>query len=200
MHPTIALSVLEAVRAGDRPAGDSVTGNEANQEAIRLGRTRSVAGQIERYALMVRRHVPADLEEVTGLFTLVSRRSDANLLFAEAGRRAGKYAADSAPGLLRLLRRAMPGSLGRRVSRRLVRGAAERVLGMDVTLTDAGVSAVETDGVGAVPGGLACGWRGSGLAELLRAFTPFDGACFHVSCRANGDAACTWSTSQDGED
>ena len=199
MHPIIALSVLEAVRAGDHPAGESVTGNQATQDAIRLGSTRSVARQIDRYTLMVRRAVPADPQEVTGLFTLVSRRPDANLLFAEAGRRAGKYAAAGVPGLLRLLRRVMPGSLGRRMSRRLVRGAARRVFAMQVAFSDAGVSAVETDRAGADSGGLACGLYGSGLAELLRTFTPFDGACFHVACRANGDAACTWSTNQDGE-
>lgn len=199
MHPIIALSVLEAVRAGDHPAGESVTGNQANQEAIRLGSTRSVATQIDRYTLMVRRGVPADPQEVTGLFTLVSRRPDANLLFAEAGRRAGKYAAGAVPVFLRLLPRVLPGSLGRRVSRRLVRGAAKQVFAMDVTLADAGVSAVETDRAGADSGGLACGLYGSGLAELLRFFTPFDGACFHISCRARGDAACTWSTNQDGE-
>ncbi len=176
-----------------------MTGNQPSQDAIRLGGTRSWATQIDRYALMVRRDVPADPQEVTGLFTLVSRRPDANLLFAEAGRRAGKYAAGAVPGLLKLLHRVMPGFLGRRLNRRLVRGAAKRVFAMEVELSDAGVSAIETDRAGADSGGLACGLYGSGLAELLRAFTPFDGACFHVSCRANGDAACTWSTNQDGE-
>ena len=78
MHPIIALSVLEAVRASDLAKGAPPDAADAGQEAIKLGRTTSVAAQIERYSSLVRRSEVLASEELTALFTLVSRRPDAS--------------------------------------------------------------------------------------------------------------------------
>lgn len=200
MHPIIALSVLEAVRASDLAKGDPRDEDHPGQEAVKLGRTASVAAQIDRYSAMVRRNNTISAEELAGLFTLVSRRPDADLIFADAGRRAGRHAAERTALPLRMLRRALPRGLRDRVGRRLVRRAAARVF--DITIVHDGSNAAAVDGCGgaqAISGGGPCGLYGSGLAELLRTFTAFEGACFRTACRARGDGTCSWSTTQERE-
>lgn len=197
MHPIIALSVLEAVRACDLAKGDRP---DVGQEAVKLGSTTSVAAQIERYSSMVRRREALGGEELVALFTLVSRRQDADLVFAEAGRRAARLAVKETPRFLRILHRGLPSGMRQRLGRRLIRGAAAGVFALDVGLD--GEDAVALDGCGAqsVPGGRPCGVYGSGLAELCRIFTTFDGAYFRNSCRARGSVSCRWSTTQQQED
>ncbi len=197
MHAIIALSVLEAVRASDLAKGDPRDEDHPGQEAVKLGRTASVAAQIDRYSAMVRRNSGVSAEELAGLFTLVSRRYDGDLVFDDAGRRAGRHAAERTALPLRMLHRALPRGLQDRLGRRLVRRAAARVF--DITIAHDGSNAASVDECGAqtIPGGGPCGLYGSGLAELLRTFTAFDGACFRTACRVRGDGTCRWSMTQE---
>ncbi len=197
MHPIIALSVLEAVRACDLAKGDRP---DVGQEAVKLGRTKSVAAQIERYSSMVRRREALGGEELVALFTLVSRRQDADLVFAEAGRRAARLAAKETPRFLRILHWGLPSGMRQRLGRRLMRGAAAGVFALDVGLDGEGAVALDGCGAQSAPGGRPCGVYGSGLAELCRIFTTFDGAYFRNSCRARGSISCRWSTTQQQED
>ena len=199
MHSIIALSVLEAVRASDLAKGDPRDEDHPGQEAVKLGRTASVAAQIDRYGVMVRRNNSVSAEELAGLFTLVSRRPDADLVFADAGRRAGRHAAERTALPLRMLHRVLPRGLRDRVGPRLVRRAAARVFGLTTAHDGSKAAAVDGCGAQAIPGGGPCGLYGSGLAELLRAFTPFEGAYFRTACRARGDGICRWSTTQERE-
>ena len=200
MHPIIALSVLEAVRACDLAPGDAPDDPHAGQQAIKLGRTMSVAAQIDRYSSMVRRSEALAGEELTALFTLVSRRPDADLVFANAGRRAGRHAARLTPGLLRALHKGLPRGMRERLGRRLIRRAAARVFDLDVGLGGEGAVALDGCAGHTVSGGRPCGIFGSGLAELCRTFTTFDGAYFRNACRARGSVSCRWSTTQPRED
>ncbi len=197
MHPIIALSVLEAVRACDLAKGDRP---DVGHEAVKLGRTKSVAAQIEKYSSMVRRREALGGEELVALFTLVSRRQDADLVFAEAGRRAGRLAVKETPRFLRILHRGLPSGMRQRLGRRLIRRAAAGVFALDVGLDGEGAVALDGCGAQSVPGGRPCGVYGSGLAELCRIFTTFDGAYFRNSCRARGSVSCRWSTTQQQED
>ncbi len=197
MHPIIALSVLEAVRACDLAKGDRP---DVGHEAVKLGRTKSVAAQIEKYSSMVRRREALGGEELVALFTLVSRRQDADLVFAEAGRRAARLAVKETPRFLRILHRVLPSGMRQRLGRRLIRGAAAGVFGLDVGLDGEGAVALDGCGAQSVSGGRPCGVYGSGLAELCRIFTTFDGAYFRNSCRARGSISCRWSTTQQQED
>ena len=199
MHPIIALSVLEAVRASDLAKGDPRDEDHPGQEAVKLGRTASVAAQIDRYLAMVRRNNTVSTEELAGLFTLVSRRSDADLIFADAGRRAGRHAAGRTALPLRMLHWGLLRGWRDRVGRRLVRRAAARVFNITIAHDGFNAAAVERCGAQAIPGGGPCGLYGSGLAELLRTFTTFDGACFRTACRARGNGTCSWSTTQERE-
>ena len=199
LHPVIALSVLEAVRACDAPAVESLARTRLSDGAIKLGRTSSVAAQIDRYARMVRRNLAVGPQELEALFTLVSRRPDATLVFADAGRRAGRLAARRTPPWLKLLHRGLPPALRDRLGRRLVRRAAAAVFGLAVSVEGTETAAGAACPAEAVPAGSACGLYGSGLAELLRVFTSFDGACFLTECRARGSGACRWNTNQQPE-
>ncbi len=200
MHPIIALSVLETVRAFDLATGEAPDDPHAGQEAIKLGRTTSVADQIKRYRSMVSRGEALAGEELGALFTLVSRRSDADWVFADAGCRAGRHAAKQTPRFLRILHWGLPSGMRQRLGRRLIRGAAARVFDMDVGLDGKGAVAVDGCAAHMVPGGRPCGVYGSALAELFRTFTSFDGAYFRNACRARGSVNCRWSTAQQQED
>ena len=79
---------------------------------------------------------------------------------------------------------------------RLARKAAAQVFG--VLLTPDGKTATAVlDPADLAPDGAGCALYGSGIAELLRAFTSFDGAYFHSMCRAKGAGECRWTTTGD---
>jgi hypothetical protein len=200
LHPIIALSVLEAVRSHDGQAQELLPDGESGGEAIKLGRTRSVAGQIERYTALVKSCGDVEAQEIAALFRLVARRPDANLLFADAGRRAARHAANLTPRILKLAHASLPAQLRNRLGRRLVRRAAARVFDIELTADCTSAGGGGRCPASLLPGGQACGVCGSGLAELLRGFTSFDGACFLTKCRARGSDHCRWSTEHEHED
>ncbi len=201
-HAIIPLALFEAIRLLDLPTDDGLGEFHHEFEAKRLGTNRTVTAQIARYAALVRKGRRVDAEEVSAVLRLVGRRADAGLVYAEAGRRAGRMGVREVSGLLRLTRRALP--LGREaLGLALVRRAAAHVLAVRVAReADGVVTAVMEDAVAirATPGGAACAFFGSGVAELLRTFTSFDGALLHVSCRGRGDRDCRWRTGQATEE
>ena len=187
-HAAVPLAILESLRHLDAPAEDGT--EEFHQELSfkRLGMSETVAAQIERYRRMASRGGRVEFEEVAALFRLVGRRSDAGLVFADAGRRVGRR-------LVRGIRtptvflRALP-PLGFLVARR----AVSRVLDAQMAREEGVPGAVIRDppSAAATPNGVGCGFYGSALAETLRSLTDFDGALFHVRCRARGEHVCEW--------
>lgn len=195
VHAILALSVLDTVRARDALLDLPMDGEPSN-EAVKLGRTTTVATQIARYTDLVRRGKAIDAGELTALFTLVARRADADLVFAEAGRAAGRHAVATIPALTRVARRALPGGLADRLGRRLVRRAAGSVLGIAMS-PDARSGARAADCPAATsPAGRACRLYASALAEIERQLISFDGAIFLRRCRARGGDGCCWSVSE----
>jgi hypothetical protein len=189
-HAIIPLALFEAVRALDLPTDDGL--EEFHDELVvkRLGMNRTVVAQIGRYDRLARSDKRVDGEEVAALLRLVGRRADAGLVYAEAGRRAARRAARRGSGTLRLLRHMLPAGFGRLLARR----AAADVFGVALRrdrATEAGTMD-ETIALRATPDGAACAFFGSAVAELLRIFTPFDGALLHDACRGRGDGACHW--------
>jgi hypothetical protein len=192
-HAIVPLALFEAIRLLDLPTDDGLGEFHEEFEAKRLGTNRTVSAQIARYAGLARTGKRVDGEEVTALLRLVGRRVDAGLVYAEAGRRAGRMAGVEVSGLLRGLRRVLP--LGREaIGLSLVRRAAADVLAVRVARQAGAVLAAMDDPVAirATSGGAACAFFGSAVAELLRTFTSFDGALLHVSCRGRGDHECRW--------
>ena len=194
VHAIIPLSLLEALRNLDTPVEDGLEELTGEIVAKRLGLSATVTAQIQRYRSATGRGQRPSADEAVGVFRLVGRRTDAPLVFADAGRRAARHAARvsglRAPGLLK----AVPGFLGRAVGRGWARRAARKVLRAELTVRAGTAEAVvlEPLSILAVPDGRACAFYGAALAELLRGLAGFEGAMVHEACRGRGDAACRW--------
>jgi bacteriochlorophyll 4-vinyl reductase len=192
----LPLSLLEALRNLDTPVEDGL--DELAEEIVvrRLGLSPTVAAQIQRYRAAATKVSGVELDEVVSVLRLVSRRPDAPLVFADAGRRAARYAARSRSRSARTLARVSPAGVARRVSLRSAARLARTVFGGELRAPAQGteVRMAEPLSILAVPDGAACAFYGSAYGELLRCLTAFEGAMLHPSCRSRGDDACVWQT------
>lgn len=194
----IPLSLLEALRNLDTPQDDGLDEIVSEVVVKRLGLSSTVAAQIERYEDALRDGQGVSREEAIGVFRLVGRRNDAALAFADAGRRAARYAAEGAGAGTRTMMRVAPEGF----SQKLGFGAATRVARkqFDAELRGAGRSVEaridQPVGVEALPGGEGCAFYGSMFAELVRVLAGMEGAMSHERCRGRGDPACVWRWSE----
>jgi hypothetical protein len=193
--PTIVpLSLLEALRNLDTPVEDGLEELAGEIVSKRLGLSATVAAQIARYQEQVRKGEPVTVDEAVSVFRLAGRRPDAQLVFADAGRRAARHAARSGPVLSRAAVRIAPGGLGRSIGAGAAIRAARRILGLELRVEAAGASAelAKPLSVLALPDGSGCTFYAAALAELLRVLTGFEGAMVHERCRGRGDSSCLW--------
>lgn len=190
VHSIVPLVVLEAVRNLDTPVEDGLTEFAEELLSKRLGLSPTVATQLAQYEVLVRRDAKVDRTHVEALLRLVGRRPDADLVFADAGRRAARRAVRRVSFLSRLIARVAPETLGFSVAR----GAARRVLGADLRRRQHLPVAVVSDGlaVSATPDGAACVLYAAAFAELLRLLVGFEGVMVHSACRAQGAVRCEW--------
>ncbi len=189
--PTIIpLSLLEALRNLDTPVEDGLEELAGEIVSKRLGLSATVAAQIARYQEQVKKAEPVTVDEAVSVFRLAGRRPDAQLVFADAGRRAARHTARSGPVLSRAAVRIAPRSIGAGTATR----AARRVLAVDLRVADGGAEAeiAKPLSILALPDGSGCSFYGAALAELLRVLTGFEGAMVHERCRGRGDSACLW--------
>jgi predicted hydrocarbon binding protein len=182
VHSIVPLAVLEAVRNLDTPVEDGLSEFAEELLVKRLGLSPTVAMQLAEYEQLVRRDARVDPGHVEALLRLVGRRPDADLVFAEAGRRAARRAVRRSFPPLRLF-----GYLAARRAARAVLGAELR---REQHLPVARVS--DPIAINATPDGAACGFYGAALAELLRLLVGYEGAMLHTACRATGGATCEW--------
>ena len=182
VHSIVPLTVLEAVKNLDTPVEDGLTEFAEELLVKRLGLSPTVAMQLAEYEQLVRRDARVESAHVEALLRLVGRRPDADLVFADAGRRAARRAVRRVFGPLRLF--------GHFAARR----AARAVLGADLTRERHLPVAHVTDPIAnnATPDGAACAFYGAALAELLRLLVGYEGAMLHTACRATGAARCEW--------
>jgi len=192
----LPLSLLEAIRNLDTPVEDGL--DELAEEIVvrRLGLSPTVAAQIQRYRSAADREGTVELDEVVSVLRLVGRRPDAPLVFADAGRRAARYAARSRSRSARTLARVSPARLARRVSLRAAARLARRFFWGELRAPAGATEVRMTDplSIVAFPDGAACTFYGSAYGELLRSLTAFEGAMLHELCRSRGDEACVWRT------
>lgn len=194
----IPLSLLEAMRNLDTPVEDGLDDLAEELVTKRLGLSSTVAAQIERYRRAAQREERVDGDEVVAVFRLVSRRADADLVYADAGRRTARYAAREVPALRRGVVRIAPAGL----RRRLGMAAAARVAGrlLNATLRPHGdlarVEMRESLATRADAAGHGCRYYGAAFAELLRVLSGFEGAMVHEGCQGRGDSTCRWSASR----
>jgi hypothetical protein len=190
IHSIVPLAVLEAVKNLDTPVEDGLSEFAEELLSKRLGLSSTVAMQLREYAAMARRDAPADQAHVEALLRLVGRRPDADLVFADAGRRAARRAARRLFFLTRLAARVAPRLFGYLAVRRAARAVFGTELRRERHVPIARVT--DTLAVQATPDGAACALYGTGLSELFRLLVGFEGAMLHVSCRATGGAVCEW--------
>jgi hypothetical protein len=198
--PTVAalipLSLLEALRNLDTPVEDGM--DELAEEIVvrRLGLSPTVAAQIQRYHQSADRGGTVDTDEVLSVLRLVARRPDAPLVFADAGRRAARYAARSRGRSSRTLARLSPKGVGYRIALRSAARLARTIFDGQIADRSPAVE-VKMDAplsIAALPGGEACLFYGAAYLELLRGLTGFEGALLHETCLGRGDGSCTWRT------
>jgi hypothetical protein len=198
--PTVAalipLSLLEALRNLDTPVEDGM--DELAEEIVvrRLGLSPTVAAQIQRYRQSAERGGTVDTDEVLSVLRLVGRRPDAPLVFADAGRRAARYAARGRARPARTLARMSPAGVAHRLALRSVARLARTVFDGELNQRDRTLEITMTEplSIVAMPGGEACLLYGSAYLELLRGLTGFEDALLHVNCLGRGDSACLWRT------
>jgi hypothetical protein len=190
IHSIVPLAVLEAVKNLDTPVEDGLSEFAEELLSKRLGLSSTVAMQLREYEGMARRDAAADQAHVEALLRLVGRRPDADLVFADAGRRAARRGARRLFFLTRLAAHIAP----RLVGYLAVRRAARAVFGAELRRERRVPIARVADmlAVQATPDGAACALYGTGFTELLRLLVGFEGAMLHVSCRATGGAVCEW--------
>jgi predicted hydrocarbon binding protein len=182
VHSILPLAVLEAVKNLDTPVEDGLSEFAEELLVKRLGLSPTIAMQLAEYEQLVRRDARVDAGHVEALLRLVGRRPDADLVFADAGRRVARRAVRRLFPPLRLFKF----SAARR-SARVVLGAE---LVREQHLPVARVS--DPIAINATPHGAACGLYGAGFAELLRLLVGYEGAMLHTSCRAAGADRCEW--------
>ena len=195
-HSILPLAILEAMRSLDSPSDEEVAEYVDELLKKRLGLSDTVAAQIGRYGGLVRNDGTVRAEELEQIFRLVSRRTDAALVFADGGRRAARRAQGRMSAAGRWAARYLPRLLRRPIGYRLARRAIVEVF--DAALVregQDGVASVEHDiAVRATPDGAACAFYASAFAELLRQLMDFEGSMTHSRCRSRGDARCEWRT------
>jgi len=201
-HPIIPLALLESIRRLDLPARDGLEEFHKELAVKRLGMSQTVAQQIDRFQRLAARSARVDATEVEALLRLIGRRVDADLVFSDAGRRAGLLAVEetawSARQALRALPRTMRNGTGLAVGRRASRHVFDMELSRSGGLPAAELT--ETLNIQATPSGASCAFFGSAVAEVLRQLTDFDGAMLHVDCRAKGGTSCRWRAAAGAED
>jgi len=190
VHSIVPLAVLEAVKNLDTPVEDGLTEFAEELLVKRLGLSSTVQMQLEEYELLARKDARVDASHVEALLRLVGRRPDADLVFADAGRRAARRAVRRMSSVSRLAARTAPRLFGHRAARRAARAVLGAELGREQRLPVARVS--DPIAIQATPDGTACGFYGAGLVELLRLLVGYEGAMLHVECRARGGAGCQW--------
>ncbi len=186
------LSLLEAIRNLDTPVEDGLEELAPETVTKRLGLSPTVAAQIDRYRASMERDGTVGTDEALSVFRLVGRRPDSALVFADAGRRAARYAVRNAP--TQALMKVAPSGMGRRIATRAARRVTRAAFAGELR-TPGGSAEVRVDeplSVAAWPDGAACGFYAAAFTEVLRTLTGFEGTMRHESCRARGEAACLW--------
>ena len=195
-HSILPLAVLEAMRNLDSPTDEEAAEYVDELLKKRLGLSDTVAAQIARYDLAVRRGRPVSEAEFEQILRLAGRRPDAALVFADAGRRAARRSLEGLPALSRWGARYLPRFLRRAIGFRGARRCLREVFATSLVRADGATVArvAHRLPVRATPSGAACGFYAAAVAELLRQLLSFDGAVLHPRCCAQGDERCEWRT------
>lgn len=195
VNAIVPLALLEAIRNLDTPLDDGLSAELAAETFTkRLGLSSTVAAQIQRYRDMVDRGTAVPDEEAVQVFRLVGRRSDATLVYSDAGRRAARLAARRFGGQPGALGRVFPKTTRRRMGVKAAARAIKRAFGVELNADPAGPWATMTESLASRAGfeGPGCFFYASLIGEALRVASGFEGSMIHEKCRSRSDDACRW--------
>ncbi|HET7789283.1 MAG TPA: hypothetical protein VFK78_00640 [Gemmatimonadales bacterium] len=190
VHSIIPLALLEAVRNLDTPVEDGLHEFAEELLAKRLGLSSTVTMQLAQYEALVRKDARVPPPQLEALLRLVGRRPDADLVFADAGRRAARRAVRRLSIISRLAARTAPRVLGFFAARRAARAVLGAELAREERVPVGRVSG--TIAVNATPDGAACALYGAAFTELLRILAGYENAMLHTTCRGTGGNRCEW--------
>jgi hypothetical protein len=196
----LPLALLEAVQNIDTPPDDGLGALEDELAAKRLGLSATVAAQIARYRAQARSGDGVALDEVVAVFRLVGRRPDAALVYADAGRRAGRYAARRLGPGMRALLAISPAKVRALLGLRAAGGLSRRWLLADLRSSEGLARCEMTTSLAmqARDDGVGCRFYTAAFAELLRLVASFEGAMLHEGCLAHGERSCRWRATPAG--
>lgn len=194
--PTVALALLQSLRAVDTPVEPSLEEEDLPQVLPRrLGLSSAVEEQIQRYARLRGHRGRLAAGEVASLFTLIARRPDARHVFAEAGRRLAEIQLSHHRIPPHVTRSILPGRVRYRLALRQLGHLAQR-------LNPGGHVRIERKPPGlivehclparAVSGSEGCALLGGAMEFLLRAYGTPDVVATHPRCEGRKEASCLW--------
>jgi hypothetical protein len=190
----IPLSLLEAVQNIDTPPDDGLGALAEELAAKRLGLSPTVAAQVARYRAQVKSGGGVGDDEAVAVFRLVGRRPDAQLVYADAGRRAARLAARR----LGLVRRAsiavVPGRAGVALALQATSRLAQHWLLAELAPSEGSLRCAMNDSLGlrAREDGAGCQFYTAAFAELLRQVGDLEWSVTHETCIGRGDRQCVW--------
>ncbi|MHB1327015.1 MAG: hypothetical protein ACYC2K_02320 [Gemmatimonadales bacterium] len=196
VHAIVPLSLLEAIRNLDTPPNDGLPA-ELSEEAFakRLGLSPTVAAQIERYREALEQGTMISEAEGVQVFRLAGRRSDAELVYADAGRRAARHAVRLRVARPAVLTAILPSASRRRAGQRRAARALDQVFGVRLD-SEGGTVWMRVERSLAMRAGFAgsgCEFYRSLALELLRLTSGFEGTLFHPECEQRGAIECRWT-------
>lgn len=190
----LPLSLLEAVRNVDTPAGDYDSEYVAELKSKRLGLSETVFTQIRRYTDAVKRRQRTAQDEVVALAKLIGRRADADEVFKAAGQHLAREAYQTIPQFSRELIAVLPSILARPGALRRARRIVQRYLNGTLTRSGGWLLLEIPDSVTLQdsPRAAGCLFYEWSLRELLRLLIGANGAVEHIRCSARGEGPCAW--------
>ena len=192
----LPLSLLEAVRSMDTPAGDDDAEAEYVDElrSKRLGLSDTVYAQIRRYTDAAKRNERLSLAEAAGIARLIGRRPDAERVFRDGGAWLATRVYDRIGGPVRWIIRVLPSIVSRPLAFRQTRRLAQRYYNGSMERVGSFVLLAVTDSptVGTAPNSAGCAYFESSLAVILQKLLDTGGLVEHVRCIDRGDGVCQW--------
>jgi hypothetical protein len=190
----LPLSLLEAVRDIDTPAGDFETEFVPELRNKRFGLSETVYAQIRRYSDAVKRNQRSSYDEAVALARLIGRRPDAEAVFREAGRVLAHATYVTVSPFTRRMLQSVPGMLSRPMALRRTRKLARRYLNGTIARRGNSVllevpASVTADAAQRAAG---CAYYETSLREILRLLTGTASSVEHVRCSARGEGSCQW--------
>ncbi len=190
----LPLSLLEAVRTLDTPAGDDDAEYVDELRSKRLGLSDTVYAQIRRYTEAAKRNERLPMSEAVGIARLIGRRPDADRIFRDGGTWLANQVHNRIARPVRWIIRFLPSIVARPLAFRQTRLVAERYYNGSIERVGSFVllAVPESPTAGSAPNAAGCVYYEASLGVILQKLLDAGGRIEHVRCADKGDGVCQW--------